>query len=184
LGSAVDASNGTGFAAGKRHENVRALIPMYETGFITTALASQSITSMTALNGVRVGCGPLNVRLLLSGGYRNRWDQSDNCQRYAFGTGQAIAQRRERRLLARWFCAIPSLVAVANAVECVVFGLSPIEIAALSKRLTFMTSATYPAGTHRGQTSQINTVAAWNIAIAHKDLHEGVAYRITKCILS
>ena len=47
-----------------------------------------------------------------------------------------------------------------------------------------MTSATYPAGTYRGQTSQINTVAAWNIAIAHKDLHEGVAYCITKCILS
>ena len=35
----------------------------------------------------------------------------------------------------------PSLVAVANAAECVVFGLSPIEIAALSKRFTFMTSA-------------------------------------------
>ena len=74
--------------------------------------------------------------------------------------------------------------AVENAAECVVFGLSPIEIAALSKRFPFMTSATYPAGTYRGQTSQINTVAAWNIAIAHKDLHEGVAYCITKCILS
>jgi hypothetical protein len=46
-----------------------------------------------------------------------------------------------------------------------VFGLSPIEIAALSKRFTFMTSPTYPAGTYRGQTSQVNTVAAWNIAI-------------------
>jgi uncharacterized protein len=32
--------------------------------------------------------------------------------------------------------------------------------------------------------ARYNTVAAWNIAIAHKDLHEGVAYRITKCILS
>jgi TRAP-type uncharacterized transport system substrate-binding protein len=74
--------------------------------------------------------------------------------------------------------------AVENAAECVVFGLSPIEIAALSKRFPFLTSATYPAGTYRGQTSQINTVAVWNIAIAHKDLHEGVAYRITKCILS
>jgi uncharacterized protein len=60
--------NGTGFAAGKRHENVRALFPMYETAFITAALASQSITSMTALNGVRVGCGPLNVRLKITFG--------------------------------------------------------------------------------------------------------------------
>lgn len=64
------------------------------------------------------------------------------------------------------------------------FGLSPTEIAALSKRFTFMTNAMYPAGTYRGQTNQINTVAAWNVAIAHKDLDEGVAYRITKTVLS
>lgn len=79
---------------------------------------------------------------------------------------------------------ITSLVAVANAAERVVYGLSPTEIAALSMRFTFMTSTTYPADTYRGQTGQINTVAAWNIAIAYKDLHEGVAYRITKRILS
>ena len=29
--------NGTGFAAGKHHENVRALFPMYETAFMTAA---------------------------------------------------------------------------------------------------------------------------------------------------
>jgi TRAP-type uncharacterized transport system substrate-binding protein len=68
LGSAVDALKGTGFAAGKRHENIRALFPMYEIAFITAALASQSITSMTALNGVRVGCGSLNVRLKITFG--------------------------------------------------------------------------------------------------------------------
>lgn len=68
LGPAVDALNGTGFAAGKRHENVRALFPMYEAAFITAAPASQSITSMTALNRVRVGCGPLNVRLTITFG--------------------------------------------------------------------------------------------------------------------
>jgi hypothetical protein len=39
LGPALDASNGMGFAAGKRHENVRAF-PMYETAFITAAQAS------------------------------------------------------------------------------------------------------------------------------------------------
>jgi TRAP-type uncharacterized transport system substrate-binding protein len=40
LGPALDASNGMGFAAGKRHENVRALFPMHETAFITAAQAS------------------------------------------------------------------------------------------------------------------------------------------------
>jgi TRAP-type uncharacterized transport system substrate-binding protein len=47
-----------------------------------------------------------------------------------------------------------------------------------------MTNAACPEGTYRGQTNQISTVAAWNIVIAHKDLDEGIAYRITKTILS
>ena len=38
LGSALDALNGTGFAKGKPHRNVRALFPMYETAFMWTAL--------------------------------------------------------------------------------------------------------------------------------------------------
>jgi uncharacterized protein len=95
---------------------------------------------------------------------------------------QAISQREIDAFWQGGSVPITSLVAVANAAERVVYGLSPTEIAALSMRFTFMTSTTYPADTYRGQTSQINTVAAWNIAIAYKDLHEGVAYRITKRI--
>jgi uncharacterized protein len=186
LGSALDALNGTGFAAGKRHENVRALFPMYETAFMTAALASRSITSVAALNGMRVGCGPLSGpaedyfraviqvagtrATIVSGTPSEQVKQLLNGEIDAFWQGGSVP--------------IPSLVSVANAAESVVFGLSPIEIAALSKRFTFMTNATYPAGTYRGQTNQINTVAAWNIAIAHKDLDEGVAYRITKTVLS
>src|SRR5476649_2905047 len=34
LGSALEALNGTGFAQGKPHKNVRALFPMYETAFM------------------------------------------------------------------------------------------------------------------------------------------------------
>jgi uncharacterized protein len=186
LGSALDALNGTGFAAGKRHENVRALFPMYETAFMTAALASRSITSVTGLNGMRVGCGPLSgpaedyfraaiavtgtTATIVSATPSEQVKQLLNGEIDAFWQGGSVP--------------IPSLASVANATECVVFGLSPIEIAALSKRFIFMTNATYPAGTYRGQTNQIDTVAAWNVAIAHKDLDEGVAYRVTKSILS
>jgi NMT1-like family len=75
---------------------------------------------------------------------------------------QAISQREIDAFWQGGSVPITSLVAVANAAGRVVYGLSPTEIAALSMRFTFMTSATYPADTHRGQTSQINTVAAWN----------------------
>src|SRR5450432_3639142 len=45
LGSAFDAINGTGFAAGKKHANVRALFPMYETAFMAATLGARNIGS-------------------------------------------------------------------------------------------------------------------------------------------
>ena len=186
LGSALDALNGTGFAAGKRHENVRALFPMYETAFMTAALASRGVTSMTALNGMRVGCGP--PRGPAEDYFRAVIEVTGTTATIVSGTpSEQVKQLLNGEIDAFWqggSVPIPSLVSVANAAECIVFGLSPIEIAAQSKRFTFMTNATYPAGTYRAQTNQIDTVAAWNIAIAHKDLDEGIAYRITKTVLS
>ena len=79
---------------------------------------------------------------------------------------------------------IPSLVSATNTVDCVVFGLAKDEIAEMRKRFPFMADAAYPAGTYRGQTAKVETVAAWNVVIAHKDLDEGLAYRITKAVLA
>jgi TRAP transporter TAXI family solute receptor len=186
LGSALDALNGTGFAAGKRHQNVRALFPMYETAFMTAALASRRITSMTALNGMRVGCGPLHGPA--EDYFRAMIEVTGITATIASGTpSEQAKQLLNGEIDAFWqggSVPIPSLASAANAADCDVFGLSPVEIAALSKRFAFMTKAAYPAGTYRGQTSQIDTVAAWNVVIAHKDLDEGVAYRITKSVLS
>src|SRR5882757_8971939 len=58
LGSAYDAINGEGFAAGRKHANVRALFPMYETAFMVATLKSRSLTNLQSLDGKKVGCGP------------------------------------------------------------------------------------------------------------------------------
>jgi TRAP-type uncharacterized transport system substrate-binding protein len=123
---------------------------------------------MTAFNGVRVGCGPL----MSEGYFRSAIEIAGSTVTIVGSTPseqQAISQREIDAFWQGGSVPITSLVAVANAAERVVYGLSPTEIAALSMRFTFMTSVTYPADTYRGQTSQINTVAAWNIAIACKD---------------
>jgi TRAP-type uncharacterized transport system substrate-binding protein len=51
LGSAYDAINGQGFAAGRKHPNVRALFPMYETAFMVATLKSRSLTNLQSLDG-------------------------------------------------------------------------------------------------------------------------------------
>src|ERR1700728_2844826 len=58
IGSAYDAVNGTGWAAGHKHENVRALFPMYETSFQIGVLRNSAIRSLADLDGKKVGVGP------------------------------------------------------------------------------------------------------------------------------
>ncbi|WP_277751932.1 TAXI family TRAP transporter solute-binding subunit, partial [Dankookia rubra] len=58
LGSAWDALQGTPAAGGRRHSEVRALFPMYETSFQAAALRVSGITEFAHLAGRRVGCGP------------------------------------------------------------------------------------------------------------------------------
>jgi TRAP transporter TAXI family solute receptor len=186
LGSAFEAVTGTGFAAGKKHLNVRALFPMYETAFMAAALTSRNITTLKHLDGKRVGCGP-------SGGPAEGF----------FRAAAEIAGIRPdiiggtpadqgKQLLAGdidgfWQGAvvpIPSLLAVTDRADCAVFGLSESEISGMRQRFPFMAEATIPAGTYRGLTTPLKSVAAWNVVIAHKDLPDATAYAITKAVLS
>jgi TRAP transporter TAXI family solute receptor len=186
LGSAFDAMAGAGFAAGVRHENIRALFPMYETAFMAAALVSRGISSVGALAGKRVGCGPANgpaegyfravaaiaavAPFIVSGTPADQARQLINGEIDAFWQGASVP--------------IPSLVSVANAAECTVFGLTKSQIAGMHKQYPFMADAAYPAGTYRGQTSAVETVAAWNVVVAHKDLDEDMAYKIVKAVLT
>ena len=186
LGSAFEAVAGTGFAAGKKHLNIRALFPMYETAFMVAALKSGNITTLTHLDGKRVGCGPAGGPA--EGFFRAAAEIAGIKPDIVGGT----PADQGKQLLAGeidgfWQGAvvpIPSLVAVADRADCVVFGLSDSEIAGMRQRFPFMAAATVPAFTYRGQSMSLQSVAAWNVVIAHKDLPDATAYAITKAVLS
>jgi TRAP transporter TAXI family solute receptor len=186
LGSAYDAINGKGFATGHKHANVRALFPMYETAFMVATLKSRSLTNLQSLDGKKVGCGPAagpaegyfraaaeiaGIKPLVVGGTpANQGRQLIAGEIDAFWQGAVLP--------------IPSLVAVANAEDCIVFGLDNREAAAMRRRFAYMTEVIVAADTYRGQTAPLTSVAAWNMVIAHKDLPEATAYAITKAVLS
>jgi TRAP transporter TAXI family solute receptor len=186
LGSAFDAINGTGFASGKKHANVRALFPMYETAFMAAALKARNIASVARLDGKRVGCGPAAGPA--EGYFRAAADIAGIKPTIIGGTpADQGKQLLAGELDAFWQGAvvpIPSLVEVTRSGDCVVFGLSDAEIAAMRSRFPYMAEAAVAAGTYRGQTAPLKSVAAWNVVIAHKDLPEATAYAITKAVLT
>jgi TRAP transporter TAXI family solute receptor len=186
LGSALEAITGTGFAKDKPHTNVRALFPMYETAFMWAALKKSKLATLKDLDGKKVGGGPVPGP---AEGYFRAAAAIAGIKPVVVGGAPADqAKDLESGVLdAFWQGApvpIPSLVLATNAAECDVFGLSPTEMAGMSKQFPYMSDATYPVGTYRGQTTPIKTVAAWNVVIAHKDMPEATAYALTKAVLS
>jgi TRAP transporter TAXI family solute receptor len=186
MGSAYDAINGSGWAAGRKHENLRALFPMYETSFQVAALRSSAIRSLADLDGKKVGVGPTKgpaevffraaavaaqVKPTIVNG-----DPAELAKQVVAGEIDALWQGA--------VVPIASLSEVANQADAVVFGLSDAEVAAMLQTFPQLSATTVAPGTYKGQTAEIRSVSGWNFVVANKDLPIDTAYAITKAVLS
>ncbi len=186
LGTAFEAVNGSAaWTGGKKHANVRALFPMYETSFQIVVLKASGLAGLRQRAGKRVGGGP-------AGGpaesfFKGLADAVKLQTQVVTGSpAELSADLLAGRIDALWQGAalpIPAIKQVADAADAVVFGLSTDERGAMLGRFPFLSPATVAAGTYRGQAAPLQSVAAWNFIMAHKDLPEADAYWITRTVL-
>jgi hypothetical protein len=186
MGSAYDAVNGSGWAAGRKHENLRALFPMYETSFQVAALRKSAIRSLADLDGKKVGVGP--AKGPAEGFFRAAAEVARIKPIIVNGDPGKLAKLVVTgEIDALWQGAvvpIPSLSEVANQADAVVFGLSDTEVAAMLAAFPQLSAAAIPPGSYKGQIVEIRSVSAWNFVVANKDLPIDEAYAITKAVLS
>ena len=186
MASAYEAITGTGLFAGHKHDNVRALFPMYETSFQVAALRNSGLRSLADLDGKKVGVGP--ARGPAEGFFRAAAEVAGIRPVIVNGDPAALSKLvLIGEIDALWQGAvvpIPSLTAVADQADAVVFGLSDTEVAAVLARLPALSPTTIQPGTYKGQTTEIKSFSAWNFVVANKDLPDEVAYAITKTVLS
>ena len=186
LGSAYDAVNGTGWADGHRHVNVRALFPMYETSFQVGALRRSGIKAFADLDGKKVGVGPAKGPAET---FFHAAAEVAKINPVIVNGDPAVLAKRviAGEIDALWQGAvvpIPSLTEVTEHADAIVFGLSDAEVAAMLQKLPQLAATNIPAGTYRGQNADIKSVSAWNFVVANKDLPDDIAYAITKAVLS
>ena len=186
MASAYDAIRGEGWAGGHRHENLRALFPMYETSFQVAALRKSNLHSLADLDGRKVGVGPAKAPAEVF--FRAAAEVAGIKPVIVNGDPAALSRLvLNGEIDALWQGAvvpIPSLTAVANQADTVVFGLSDTEVTAMLAKLPALSATTIPRGTYKGQTTGIKSVSAWNFVVANKDLPAETAYAITKAVLS
>ena len=187
MGSAFEAYTGAGaWTKGQKFTNLRAMFPMYETSFQMAALNSSGIKSLRELAGKRVGVGPdagpaevffvglieaLNIKATIVNGQ----------------PADMVKAILEGRIDVLWQGApppIPSLSQVLAGAPATVFGLTEAEQAAMIKRFPFLTAATVPPNTYKGQAAPIHSAAAWNFVLVHKDFPQADAYLLTKAVMS
>jgi uncharacterized protein len=186
IGSAYEAINGIGPFAGRKHDTIRAIAPMYETSFQIAAKTSAKIVLVNDLAGKKLGVGP-------AGGpaeafFKGLAEITGLTVSIVNGTSAELeAAYLSDAIDAFWQGAsipIPALARMANTVDSVVFGLTPAEIDAMLKRFPYLATGDVKANTYKGQTQPIRSVAAWNVIVAHRDLPEETGYALTKAILT
>lgn len=184
LGTAQEALSGAAWTQGKRFEHLRALAPMYETSFQCVALRKSNLVSISALDGKRVGVGPANGPA--ENYFKGVIDIAKIAPTLVNGTPAALVEDLVAgRIDALWQGAsvpIPSLKQVADAHDAVVFGLSETQVNSMLQRFPALAMTTVAANTYRGQTSALQSVAAWNFLMIHKDANEAFAYWLTRAM--
>jgi len=165
--------------------NLRALFPMYQTPLQAVALKSSGIDSIEDLEGKRVNLGPASGT---SATYWQRYFDNTgiNVTASFAGASDGAGQLGDGLIDAFVYAAgLPtgafSQLAIENDV--IFIPLSEENITTFTSAVPSMQPFTIPAGTYKGQDTDVPSVAMWNFGIAHADLPESLAYEITKLVL-
>jgi len=186
LGSVWDALQGTAAAGGRRHVNIRALWPMYETSFQIAALTSSGLTQFAQLDGKRVGAGPARgpAETFLLAAAEAAGIRVEVVSGSPAEMSEGLAGGRMDALWQGAIVPIPSILAALARAPGVVFGPGPEAVARVTQRLPMLAPTTLPPGTYPGQTAPIISFAAWNFIVANRALSAETAYAMTRAVLS
>lgn len=183
VGPAFEAIQGIEWAKGKKHENLRAIFPMFPSYFHMYTLSKHPIKSMRDLTGY-------NVSLTGAGsspdvyGRRIFKDFGINPQRIVnIGTGQGNDQMKDGLLHATFMVAgipYPPAIELSATFDIRVIGIERKDAEILIAKYPYLSIGSIPAGTYKGQDKPVETLTIWNAMIAKKDLPDDFIYTIVK----
>jgi uncharacterized protein len=185
MGPAYDVWQGSGVWKDPPMKNLRALCPMFETGFHLALPSDSTVNSLSDLRGKRIGAGPVNgtAEIFLKGLMEQMGLQAQLV--YASPNDNAD-QLTRKEIDAFWFGAglpVPAFVRAANSGPIRIIGLIAAEQTALKTKFPFFTPFTISPNTYKGQTTAISTSAVWNFVVTNELLPARVAQVFVQTML-
>ena len=186
MGPAFDAINGkSALAPGLKHDNIRAIFPMYKTAFHMMTLKSSGIENFDQIpDGATVGFGPVGGT---PGTYWPRFFKSLGKEATARHGGAAdLANQIQDGLIEvySWAAGIPfpAFSQVSAQADVNFFGLTKEQADKIVAEHP-VSPFTIPAGTYPSQKEDQYSVSMWNFAIARADLSESFVYAVVDAVM-
>ncbi len=187
MGPAFDAINGeSALAPGLKHDQLRALFPMYKTGFHAVALSGSGITSFADIpDGSVVGVGPAGGT---PGTYWPRilTDMGKNVEFRNGGASDLAGQLQDGLIdVMTWAGGLPypAFSQLDAQTDVTYFGFTEEEQAAVIGSQP-VAAFTIPGDTYPSMPGDQLSVSMWNFAVGHADLPESFVYEVVKTVMS
>ncbi|MEL7259566.1 MAG: TAXI family TRAP transporter solute-binding subunit [Pseudomonadota bacterium] len=187
MGPAFDAINGeSALAPGLKHDKIRAIFPMYKTGFHAVTLSGSGIKSFADIpDGAVVGVGPAGGT---PGTYWPRIleGMGKNVEFRNGGAADLAGQLQDGLIdVYTWAGGLPypAFSQLDAQTDVTYFGFTPEEQEAVVGSQPVSTF-TIPAGTYPSLEEDQLSVSMWNFAIAHADLPESFVYEVVNTVMS
>lgn len=187
MGPAFDAINGeSALAPGLKHDNIRAIFPMYKTAFHVMTLKSSGIDSLDAIpDGATVGFGPVGGT---PGTYWPRFFETlgKNVDAQHGGAADLAGQLQDGLIdVYTWAAGIPfpAFSQVEAQADVIFFGMTEEQAKKIAEDHP-VSLFTIPADTYPSQGEDHASVSMWNFAIARADLPDDFVYAVVDTVMS
>ena len=186
MGPAYEAWTGNSpLAPGVEMKDIRAIFPMYTTGFQCTALASSGIASLSDLDGKTVGVGPAG------GTCGTYWPPifdtlGLNVTSQNGGASDLAGQMQDGLIDAFCFCAgfpFPVFNELAAQTSTNMFAFTPEEVEKVTAAIPAFSPYKIPAGTYESIDGEQDTVSMWNFAIANASMPDSLVEAIVATVM-
>jgi TRAP transporter TAXI family solute receptor len=183
-GSMWEGWTGEGWAKGKKHQNIRAIFPMYATYFQMYALKKSGIKSIHDLNGKSVGVGPVGgtpatywPRVLETAGVKPgriaNAGSSDLNSQLKDGMLDANAQS----LGLPWVL----ITEIETTHEINILPIPKADAEKFVAKYPLFARGLIPKGFYKSNKDHdIETITVWNYMLCHKDAPDDFVYEVVK----
>lgn len=184
------AYEGKGSFTGKPMKNLRGMVPLYAEPIHFLVAKKSGIKTIADLKGKRVSVGAVGsgtevtVRTLLETAGLNP-DKDIKAENLGLSdTASAFADGNIDAALTVGAVGIAGVVEITTMDTAEFRELPDSLIKDLVKELPYYLPFDIPAGTYKGQSTSVKTVASWNILVVTDKLDEQLAYEMTKALLA